>query len=272
MSTTKMSELEREEETRKLNEISGKPQHIEINERTLEAYRSEFAKKGLVIEHREDYPQEDTHLIKKQKKFDSIVDPSKGIKKIIISMIRQPITIFDKQGKAEVKDALYYNGQYYGVDKRDTEIGAPFHEGSYKKPKLSFAFIDPAHPYDSTTGERRGRYVVNGHTFEHYIILPEDKKERRKQLEDILQKATGTYKGNLENGHLHFRNPTPDNNHSGGHGGSFNWNQFCDLSIEELGEAQNKRYYKEASTGILKDKDGVRVEWNKSTGKLEAIK
>ena len=272
MSTTKMGELEREEETRKLNEISGKTQHIEINERTLEAYRSEFAKKGLVIEHREDYPQEDTHLIKKQKKFDSIVDSSKGIRKIIESMVRQPITIFNKQGKAEVKDAFYYRGYYRGFDKMGSDIGAPFAEGYFKKPKLTFAFIDPAHPYDSATGERRGRYVTSGNTYEHYIILSEDKKERRKQLEDILQKATGTYKGNLENGHLHFRNPTPENNHSGAHGGSFNWNQFCDLSIEELGEAQNKRYYKEASTGILKDIDGVRVEWNRSTGKLEAIK
>lgn len=77
---------------------------------------------------------------------------------------------------------------------------------------------------------------------------------------------------NLENGHLHFRNPSPDNNHSGTYGGSFNWDQFCDLSIEELGEAQNKRYYREKSTGILKDKDGTRVEYDRSTGKLEAIK
>jgi hypothetical protein len=44
------------------------------------------------------------------------------------------------------------------------------------------------------------------------------------------------------------------------------------LSIEELSEAQNKRYYTEKSTGVLKDVDGKRVEWNRGTGKLEAIK
>jgi hypothetical protein len=33
-----------------------------------------------------------------------------------------------------------------------------------------------------------------------------------------------------------------------------------------LGEAQNKRYYKETSTGILRDKDDQRVEYNRSTG------
>ena len=47
---------------------------------------------------------------------------------------------------------------------------------------------------------------------------------------------------------------------------------FCDLSIEELGECQNKGYYKETSTGILNDKDGTRVEWNRSTERLEVIK
>ena len=129
------------------------------------------------------------------------------------------------------------------------------------------------HPtFDSTTGEKWGNYVTSGYTYEHYIFLSADKKERRKQLEDIVQKATGTYTGNLENGHLHFRNPTPDNNHSGTHGGSFKWNQFCDLSIDELNEAQNKNYYREASTGILKDRDGQRVEYNRGIGKLEAIK
>lgn len=42
-------------------------------------------------------------------------------------MVRQPVTVFDKNGKPEVKDALYYNGNYYGVDKKEMEIGAEFH-------------------------------------------------------------------------------------------------------------------------------------------------
>lgn len=67
-------------------------------------------------------------------------------------MICQPVTQFDKTGKAKVLDALYFNGHYKGYDRRDTEIAAEFHEGSYKKPKLTFSFVDPAHPYESTTG------------------------------------------------------------------------------------------------------------------------
>lgn len=80
-----MNELETEQDKEALAQISGKAKHIEINERTLKAYQEEFAKKGLVITKEEDYPQEDFHLVRNQKRFDSIVDPTKGIQKIIIS-------------------------------------------------------------------------------------------------------------------------------------------------------------------------------------------
>jgi hypothetical protein len=35
-------------------------------------------------------------MVAKQKKFDAFVDPSQGIRKVIESMVRQPVTIFDK--------------------------------------------------------------------------------------------------------------------------------------------------------------------------------
>ena len=267
-----MSEMERQQNERELRKIEGKPSNIEINERTIQAYREEFAKKGLVPTGEEDYPREDFHLVAKQKKFDFEVDPSQGIRKVIESMVRQPVTVFDKNGKPQVKDALYYNGNWYGTDKRGNDLGAPFHEGSYKKPKLSFTYASATDPYDSKTGERRGQYKAVGRTIEHYIFLSEDKKERRKQLEDIVAKATGTSIGNLANHHLHYRNPSPNNDHSGTHGGSFTFNIFCDLSIEELGECQNKNYYKEKSTGLLKDRDGVRVKYDDNTDKMSAIK
>jgi hypothetical protein len=197
-----MSELERKDNERILKQIEGKTQHIEINERTIEAYKEEFAKKGLVPEGEQDYPQEDFHLVKKQKAFDSLVDASQGITKIIESMVRQPITIFNSKGQPEVKDALYYNGNYYGKDKRDNDLGAPFHEGSYKKPKLAFTYTDPSNPYDSKTGERRGTYKVVGHIYQHYIFLSEDKKLRRKQLEDIIAESRHAY------GQLGKRTPT----------------------------------------------------------------
>jgi len=211
-----VNELQAQQDKLALNRIAGKPQHIEINERTIQAYKEEYAKKGLTPTREDDYPLEDYHLVAKQKQFDALVDPKQGIRKVIISMVRQPVTVFNKQGKPEVKDALYYNGYYYGTDKRGNELGAEFREGYYRKPKLSFVYTDTTAPYDPKTGERRGQYRTSGFITEHYIFLSEDKKERRKQIEDIVQKATGTSIGNLSTGgHLNYRIPTPNNDHSG---------------------------------------------------------
>jgi hypothetical protein len=73
-------------------------------------------------------------------------------------------------------------------------------------------------------------------------------------------------------GHLLYREPSPNNDHSGARGGGFLWTQFCSLSIEELGEAQQKGYYKSKADGTLRDKDGVRVKYDDNTGKLATIK
>jgi hypothetical protein len=100
--------------------------------------------------------------------------------------------------------------------------------------------------------------------------LPETAKERRAFLEDIVKKATGTYTGDLNSGgHLAYRNPSPNNDHSGTRG-VCKWDQFCDLSLEELGELQNKNYYTERSTGAIKDRTGQRVAYDRSTKKVEA--
>ena len=137
-----MSEMEQKEEQLKLKQVTGKAQHIEINERSLEETRKTFRQKGLEVTKHTEYPRED-YLIRKAKKFDSIVDPSKGIRKIIESMVRQPVTTFDKTGKAVVKDALYYRGSYRGFDKFGTDIGAPFLEGAYKSQDSYFHSLIP---------------------------------------------------------------------------------------------------------------------------------
>jgi hypothetical protein len=48
---------------------------------------------------------------------------------------------------------------------------------------------------------------------------------------------------------------------------AFTWEVFCDLSIEELGELQNKNYYTEKSTRAIKDRTGQRVAYDHSTKK-----
>jgi hypothetical protein len=263
-----VNELQTQQDKLALNRIAGKPNNIEINERTIQAYKEEFGKKGLTISREEDYPLEDFQLIAKQKDFDSKVDPNQGIKKIIHSMVRQPVTVFNKQGKPEVMDALYIRGSYYGVDKRGNDLpSAEFYEGFYRKPKLSFVYTDTTAPYDPKTGERRGEYKTSGFITEHYIFLPEDKKERRAFLEDIVKKATGTYINNI---HCYYRNPSPNNDHSGTHG-PLSFDNLCDLSIGQSGQLQGNRYYTD-DAGIIRDGSGQRVAYDPSTKKVEVSK
>jgi hypothetical protein len=272
MSELEINELHQKQKKAELQKIAGKAQHIEINERTIQAYNEEYTKKGLVPEGEKDYPHEDYHLVAQQKDFDARVDPSKGIRKIIESMIRQPITIFDKNGQPQIKDALYYSGYWYGYDKKDTEWGAPFHEGSYKRPKIAFTYTDAINHYDPKTGERRGSYKASGYKYEYYIFLSEDKKERRKQIEEIVNKAPGTHISTLETrGGLHYRHPSTDNNRLGMHGGSFSFNLFCDLSLQQLGDLQTKRYYTD-DAGIIRDATGTKVSYDPSTKRVETGK
>jgi hypothetical protein len=186
-----MNELEKEQEQLELKRIAGKTNNIEINEKTLEAYRTEFRKKGIEVES-SDYPQDDFIQIAKLKEFDRLVDTTLGIKKVIGSMVRQPVTIFDKNGKPQVKDALYYSGYYYGQDKHGNDLGAEFYEGYFKKPKLVFTYADTANPFDPKTGERRGQYKATGKTFEYYIFLPEKKEDRIEFLNNLVKNATGS--------------------------------------------------------------------------------
>jgi hypothetical protein len=97
MSARQLNEVEREQEELEPRRIAGKTNNIEINERNLEAYRTEFRKKGLEVGTK-DYPQDDFIQIAKLKEFDRLVDPTQGIKKVIRSMVRQPVTVFDKNG------------------------------------------------------------------------------------------------------------------------------------------------------------------------------
>jgi len=67
MSVQEINELQQREEQRELNKIAGKPQHIQINERTLESYREEFGKKGLTVQSEEPQFAQDVtyHIIAK---------------------------------------------------------------------------------------------------------------------------------------------------------------------------------------------------------------
>jgi hypothetical protein len=97
-------------------------------------------------------------------------------------------------------------------------------------PKLKFTAYNTGvtkQDYDETTGERKGKYDVVKNEYVHYILLPKNKAERVKFLNDLMKNSLGTTAESVAyGGHLSYRQASPDNNHSGQHGGNFNWSQF----------------------------------------------
>jgi hypothetical protein len=53
------TEMEKLHQKQTLKQIEGKAKHIEINDKSLVAYREEFRKKGLEITKESEYPKED---------------------------------------------------------------------------------------------------------------------------------------------------------------------------------------------------------------------
>ena len=255
------SEFEQEHNEQELQSIAGKPKNVEISAlRTIEAYKESYRQKGMVPSSKDDYPRSDVGYRQVQRllKFDSIVKKEKGIKKVIRSMVVQPVTV---EGKTKL--ALYYTGEYIGKNAWDNEIYCSFNQGYYFKPKLQFVVVDTANPFDPQTGEKRGTYKPAGYSYEHYIFVPEEPKARRKFLEELIKESPGT---EIANCIFSFRQPNYDNNHTSQHD-NVSWNNFCDLSVEQLSELQSKRYYKEGPN--LKDKDGYVVSYR--DGKIQAI-
>jgi len=266
----------KEYERNKLKAIEGEPKHnIELEDetsyRTIQAYKEECRKNGLVITSDEEYPREQFVELSKLRQFDSRVDATKGIFKQITVMVRQPVNVTEN-GKRVTKDALYFYGHYNGKNWANITLGHySFTKGWYIKPVIDFRLDNPKQPFDPETGQKRGHAQISGNTTEHTIFLPENKKERRKFLEDLIAQYPDTTPEQVAfGGHLIYRQSSHNNKHTGPRGGNFNWNQFCDLSLRELGEIQTKGYYVDEK-GTLRDKDGVQAEYNRNTKKIEAI-
>jgi hypothetical protein len=246
---------------REVTSLHAKPNNIEIDaQKTIKAYDKAFAEKGIQATSKRDYPRSGVGYRQVQRliQYDSIVKRDKGITKKIISMTVQPVTI-DKQQKY----ALYYHGHYVGFDAWDNEIWCSFTEGFHYKPKIQFVPTDLVNPFDSKTGERRGSYKPIGYSLVHDIFIPESPKERRKFLEKLIKDL------DVSNCVYSYRVANPENDHASHHG-EISFNNLCDLTFTQLEELQTKLYYKDSS-GSLRDKDNLRVQYDPSTKKVESL-
>jgi hypothetical protein len=181
-------------------------------------------------------------------------------------MVRQPVSVIEDR-KRIVKDSLVFNARIEGFNWADVPMAVEYNGGWFTKPNLVFAVKDNKRPFDPETGQKIGHYTNHGTIYEHTIFLSENEKERVKQCNDLIEKWPDTF---VEELNLQYRQPNSQNNHNSQRGGSFTWEQFCNLSLKQLGEIQGKGYYKD-NKNTLRDKNGVMVEYNRSTGKVSAI-
>jgi hypothetical protein len=257
-----MSEDETKEKRylqKELKAIHGKPNNIQIDAlKTIEAYDKAYNDKKVAPTSKRDYPRSDVGFREVQRllQFDAIVKPEKGIKKVINSIIVQPVTIEGKR-----KYALYMHGQYIAFDAWDNEIGNVFSEGYYYKPKLQFVATDRINKFDPSTGELRGSYKPAGKIIEHTIFIPEAPKERKKWLDDFTKDL------DISNCQFSFRQPSADNLHSSMHS-TISYEILTSLTFDQITELTTKNYYKD-DKNRLRDKDNILLEYDPSTNKLE---
>ena len=206
-------------------------------------------------------PRQEFQQLKKLRRFDAIVKKQKGpILKIITHMARQLVSQFDQYGKPITKEYLTLSGEIRGVDHADMEIRQYFEEGVYKDPKMAKEY-KIGKRFDPETGEDLGKMKVHSTKDEYYLEVPKDKKERIKFINNIIEKANGTFKENI---HYYYKDLE-----SGQRDDSFSHEQFCDCSIEELrtlskrGAGAKGPGFWRNSEGKLMDKDGNLVSQGK---------
>jgi hypothetical protein len=96
---------------------------------------------------------------------------------------------------------------------------------------LQFSVKDSKHTFDPQTGQKVGSYNIQGSISEHDKFLQEDKKERVKFLNELLEEYPDTFPEELN---LQYRQPNSQNTYYSPRGGSFTSDQFCNLSLKKL--------------------------------------
>ena len=186
---------------------------IPFNERTLQA----FSKEGLMAPHERGIRMRHDRFRAKYKRENG------PLQVIIRQMVRQPVVTFDKKGNAAKKDFLTYSFDVIGKDWLGNEMRVPDVEGYYTKPK--FQTTTKLNP---ETGDHIEEKTHNGSKQEYYIELTE--KNRKKVIEDIINKSTGT----LIDG-ITFYGKFPDSPLGKGFRCNlYTYDQFINSSIEEL--------------------------------------
>jgi hypothetical protein len=233
--------------------------------KTIKAFKETYRSKGLEPSENDlpnDYQRQLTYL----QDFAGRLDASKQVTKRIISMVRQPVSSREN-GKRVVKDSLTFHCQIDAFTFADIPISIEVSYGYHLSPDLRFSLSDTSQPFDPITGEKRGEFRNMGLIWNHDIFLPDNIKDRTKFLNKLLDDWQVLPE---EVTNLIYRTPNAANNHSSSRGPVYNWTNFTELSLEQLGELQSKKYYRD-SKNTLRDQDQNMVSYDSNTNKVTAI-
>jgi hypothetical protein len=187
---------------------------IPFNERSLQA----FSKEGLEYRH-------ERGIKMRHDTFRAKYKPQNGPLQVIIrAMSRQPVITYDeKTGKAIKKDMLTYSYDVIGKDWLHNEMRESDIEGVYTKPE--FRTTTRLNPQ---TGDHIEKREHTGEKQVYYIELTD--KNRKKTIEDIINKSTGTIIDGIK-----FYGKFPDTPLGRGFRCDlYTYDQFINSSLEEL--------------------------------------
>lgn len=217
--------------------------------KTIQSYKDQAAKAGLVLRapvdtESGDFPQ---RIYDSLRHFRRNIAITKDHKKIITTMSRQLVTVKDEKGRSTKKEYLTYQGYYRGTTFKGEEYDANFEIGKYYRPKIVH---NGNIRYDSKTGEPIGdEKILSGQDTIFELEVPKTKEARRKLFESIL---ADNYPENV----LYYVRHLDQNNREQSRDQSFSFEEFCNLSIEELVDTSQKGSGSKSSPYYV-DKDGI---------------
>lgn len=219
--------------------------------KSMQAWRDQATKAGLVLKAGEggdsdsgDFPE---HIYSSLRLFRRNLAITKDHKKIVKTMSRQLVTTKDEKGRSTRKEYLTYQGYYSGVTHRGEQHQANFEIGKYQRPKI---IPNSGIRYDPKTGDLIGNEkALGGPETIFEIETPKTKEARKKLIDSIL--GEDNYADNV----LYYVRHLNESNYEQSRDASFSYEEFVNLSIEELVDT-NQRGSGSKASPYYTDKDG----------------
>lgn len=218
--------------------------------KSIQAYKEQASKAGLVLRAPSDntdsgdFPEK---IYSTLRRFRRNIAITKDHKKIVSNMSRQLVTQKD-DGKPTKKEYLTYSGYYSGLTHKGGVHHANFEIGKYQRPK-----IEPNSnlTYNQRTGDPIGNEQILGSPETIYFIeVPKSKEARKKLIDSIL--GEDNHPDNV----LYYVRHLTDNNHEASRDPTFSYEEFVNLSAQELIETSQKGAGSKSSQ-FYTDKDGI---------------